>query len=257
MRRTIVVLADAKLFQTASDAARQLDFNAHVAGDAERNDAVAFLAARQPALIVIGLNAQPHDWERFVLAAKTSPATRKIPVLALGAANAALVKRARRAGVDTVINDIGTVSALAALFERLARTDDSAALATAAREPLPELARKAIALFNAGEFFEQHEAFETLWRAEPGPIRQLYQGILQVGVAYLQIQRGNYDGARKIFQRAWQYLTVLPDVCRGIDIARLRADAQAAQAELERLGPERIAAFPRALLKPVLMVDRS
>ncbi len=249
------MLADAGLFETASDAARQRGFTAHLASDAERGDAVEFLAARQPALIVIGLNAEPAAWEGFVLAAKTSPATRKIPVLALGLANAALLQRARLAGVDTVINEDVAGPALAALFERHARPDDSAALAAAAREPLPELARKAIAQFNAGEFFEQHEAFETLWRAEPGPIRQLYQGILQVGVAYLQIQRGNYDGARKIFQRAWQYLAVLPDACRSIDIAQLRADALAAQAELERLGPTRVSEFPGEMMKPVKLVE--
>lgn len=249
------MLADAALFQTASDAARQRGFTAHLTSDAERGNAVAFLAARQPVLIVIGLSAEPHEWERFVLAAKTSPATRKIPILAFGPATSALVQRARLAGADAVINDVVTAPALAALFERHARPDDSAALAAAAREPLPELARKAIAQFNAGEFFEQHETFETLWRAEPGPIRQMYQGILQVGVAYLQIQRGNYDGARKIFQRAWQYLAVLPDVCRGIDIAQLRADAQAAQSELERLGPRRVSEFPREMMKPLRLVD--
>lgn len=255
MGRTIVVLSDAGLFQTVSDGARQGGFNAHFASDAERVDAVAFLAALQPALIIIGLNAPPNDWERFVLAAKTSPATRKIPILALGPATAELLQRAQLVGADAVVNEVAAVPALAAQFERHARPDDSGALAAAAREPLPELARAAIAQFNAGEFFEQHETFETLWRAEPGPIRQLYQGILQVGVAYLQIQRGHYDGARKIFQRAWQYLAVLPDVCRGIDIARLRADAQAAQAELERLGPERIAEFPAALLRPLTMAE--
>jgi hypothetical protein len=82
----------------------------------------------------------------------------------------------------------------------------------------------------------------------------MYQGILQVGVAYYQIQRRNYTGARRLFQRAWQYLSALPDVCQGVDIAQLRADVQAAQAELERLGPERIAEFPPELLRPIRLV---
>jgi predicted metal-dependent hydrolase len=84
----------------------------------------------------------------------------------------------------------------------------------------------------------------------------MYQGILQVGVAYYQVQRKNYVGARKLFQRAWQYLTVLPDWCQGVDIARLRADAQVALAELERLGPERIAEFDPAFFKPVMVRER-
>ncbi|MEI7467606.1 MAG: DUF309 domain-containing protein, partial [Chloroflexota bacterium] len=89
------------------------------------------------------------------------------------------------------------------------------------------------------------------WRAEPGPVRQLYQGILQIGVAYYQIQRQNYVGARKMFMRAWQYLNVLPAVCQGVDVAQLRRDAQTAQAMLENLGPERIGEFDTHLLQPL------
>ena len=73
--------------------------------------------------------------------------------------------------------------------------------------------------FNAGEYFEQHVSFEHAWRAEPGPVRQLYQGLLLIGVAFLQIQRRNEAGARKTFQRARQYLVALPDVCQGVDVA--------------------------------------
>jgi hypothetical protein len=138
-----------------------------------------------------------------------------------------------------------------------AKLDESEELLRQSKEPLPELAKKAIEQFNQGEFWEQHETFEAAWRAEPGPIRQLYQGILQVGVAYYQIQRQNYDGARKLFQRAWQYLNVLPDVSQGVDIAQLKRDAQAAQAEMKRLGPERIGEFDPGLFKPIKMETHS
>jgi predicted metal-dependent hydrolase len=114
-----------------------------------------------------------------------------------------------------------------------------------------ELLIKGIVEFNAGAFFEQHETLETAWRNEPGPIRQLYQGILQIGVAYYQIQRGNYTGAMKMFERAARFLDIIPDVCQTVNIARLRLDAATAKAELERLGPERIAAFNAVLFKPV------
>jgi hypothetical protein len=115
------------------------------------------------------------------------------------------------------------------------------------------VARAAIEQFNAGEYWEQHESFEAAWRAESGPIRQLYQGILQVGVAYLQIQRKNHTGARKLFLRARQYLAVLPAVCQGVDVAQLRADAGRALDMLEQLGPQRIAEFPPELMRPVVL----
>ena len=38
----------------------------------------------------------------------------------------------------------------------------------------------------AASIFEQHETLELLWRAERRDIRYLYQGILQIGVAFHQ-----------------------------------------------------------------------
>ena len=86
-----------------------------------------------------------------------------------------------------------------------------------------------------------------------GPVRDLYRAILQVGVAYYQIERGNYRGAVKMLQRSVQWLYHLPDSCQGIDVARLRRDSYAVRAALQRLGPERFAEFDRALLKPLTL----
>ena len=133
--------------------------------------------------------------------------------------------------------------------------DLQAELQRQAALPPPSLLIKGIQEFNAGAYFEQHETLETAWRAEHGPIRQLYQGILQVGVAYYQIQRRNYLGAHKMFLRATQYLNVLPDACQGVNIVQLRKDMTAAQAELERLGPDRISDFNHMFLKPIQMVS--
>jgi CheY-like chemotaxis protein len=217
----------------------------------EKVDLVEQLAMRQPDLLV--LDARDPRCEALVLTTKSSPATRRIPVLVIAAH--ADAERMRRAGADAVVDRAAFLADAAACIRAHRRPDESAAIAAAAREPLPARAREAIAQFNAGQYWEQHETFEEVWRAEPGPIRALYQGILQVGVAYLQIERGNYVGARKIFLRAQQYLRILPDICRGIDIARLRVDAAAAFAELERLGPERIAEFPRRMFGPLVIVD--
>jgi uncharacterized protein len=122
-----------------------------------------------------------------------------------------------------------------------------------AGEP-PDILLRGIHEFNAGKFFEQHETLETAWQNEPGPVRELYQGILQVGVAYLQIQRANYIGAMKIFNRAWMHLALLPDNCCTVDIALFIADAKVAQDELRRLGAERIAEFNPVFFKPIPMI---
>ncbi len=55
---------------------------------------------------------------------------------------------------------------------------------------------------------------QVCWREER-PIREMYQGILQVGVAFFQIQQGNWPGAVKMFRRGFAALRGLPDMCQG------------------------------------------
>src|SRR5690606_5454817 len=119
------------------------------------------------------------------------------------------------------------------------------------QDPLPELAQEGIRKFNAGEYYEQHDLFEEQWMAIETPGRDLYRAVLQVGVAYFQIQRGNYRGALKMLQRSVQWLVTLPDTCQGINIKKLREDSFRVRAELERLGEERISEFDMSLIKDV------
>jgi len=117
--------------------------------------------------------------------------------------------------------------------------------------PLPPAALHGLALFNAGEYFEAHEALESAWRDEPGPQRELYQGILQVAVTYLHIQRGNYAGALKVSARCLPKLAAWPDHCRGVPVAQLRRDLLSVLDALKRLGPEGIANFDQGLFKTI------
>ncbi len=118
--------------------------------------------------------------------------------------------------------------------------------------PLHPKAIEGLELFNAGHYWHAHEALEAAWREETGEIRHLYQGILQVGVAYLHAQRGNYDGALKLYHRCQHWLAPFPDECRGIDLAQLRADLETVIAEVRQLGPEHIGELDQSLLKPVI-----
>ncbi len=105
--------------------------------------------------------------------------------------------------------------------------------------------------FNRGLYFEAHEELEAAWRAERGPIRDLYRAILQIGLGYRQIQRQRYVGAVKMFRRCKRWLEPFADNCLGIDLGKLREDYLAVEAELLRLGPNGIEEFPLELIKPV------
>jgi len=109
-------------------------------------------------------------------------------------------------------------------------------------------------LFNQRLFWEAHEALETAWKEEAGEVRHLYQGILQVGVTYLHIERQNYPGAVKVYARSQRWLAPFPPICRGVNVAKLREDAARVMAEVERLGPEKLDGFDLSLLKPLAWI---
>lgn len=129
-------------------------------------------------------------------------------------------------------------------------TDGRAACA----EPPPSLLLDAIALFNRGEFYEQHELLETLWRAEPRPVRRLYQGILQIGVAFHHLRRHNHHGAVYMLTRGQMYLRPFAPTCQDVNVERLLADASRALAEIVRLGPAGLDAFDWSLAPRVWLV---
>lgn len=114
-------------------------------------------------------------------------------------------------------------------------------------ERQPALLQRGIEQFNRGEFFEQHETLERLWLEEARPIRRLYQGILQIGVAMLHIQRRNHHGAVYMLTRGRGYLQPFAPVCQGVDVANLCDQAARVLEEFERLGPERLDKFDWSL----------
>ena len=110
-------------------------------------------------------------------------------------------------------------------------------------EPPPPDLLEGIAQFNRGEYFEQHETLERLWIAERRDVRRLYQGILQVGVAFLHLRRLNHHGTVYMLTRGSAYLAPFAPTCQRVDVAALVADAAAALAEVDRLGTARLHEF--------------
>jgi uncharacterized protein len=142
---------------------------------------------------------------------------------------------------------------LARALVRLASAD----LSADCNSPAPGELVKAIDEFNAGEFFEQHETLELLWRATPSEIRHLYEGILQIGVGMHHLFKNrNFHGAAVKLDHGIRLLESFPDVCHGIDVARLRRDASRAREELVNLGPTGLERFPRQLTPRVHMVGQ-
>ncbi|MEX2046343.1 MAG: DUF309 domain-containing protein [Chloroflexota bacterium] len=103
--------------------------------------------------------------------------------------------------------------------------------------PAPELIR-GIEQFNAGEFFEQHETLELLWRDTRTPVRGLYHGILQVGVGFHHWRNGNFHGASTLLEEGIERLRPFAPRCQGVEVGTLIAGATAAREQLRALGAE-------------------
>jgi sugar phosphate isomerase/epimerase/predicted metal-dependent hydrolase len=108
-----------------------------------------------------------------------------------------------------------------------------------------------IELFNARQFYEQHEAIEHEWHAERGAIRWLYQGILQIGVGFHHALNGNQPGAVRLLTDGIAKTSEFTPQALGIETGRLIAESQRCLDRLNELGPERIAEFDASLI-PVI-----
>jgi uncharacterized protein len=95
-----------------------------------------------------------------------------------------------------------------------------------------DLLEKGIIYFNAGRYFDAHEAWEDLWRPSGGPLRLFYQGLVQAAVGMHHLSRGNRNGARAQLAKSLDKLRQYPQTFCGIENAKLIVDLEAALVEL-------------------------
>lgn len=113
---------------------------------------------------------------------------------------------------------------------------------------------KGIELFNQRRFYEQHEEIEHEWHAERGPIRRLYQGLLQIGIGYHHALNGNSRGAVALLRDGIDKTSAFTPRALGIETGTLVARSQACLDQIEALGPDRVAAFDPATIPLIELI---
>ncbi len=97
-----------------------------------------------------------------------------------------------------------------------------------ARSPRPSGVSRviwnAIAMFNAGLFFECHEYLEDAWRGASEPERTFYHGLVQASAGLYHLEKRNLHGARVLLGKAVAKLRPYAPAYRAVDVAAL-ADA--------------------------------
>jgi len=82
----------------------------------------------------------------------------------------------------------------------------------------PEEYLSGIARFNAGEFWEAHEAWEEIWIAEGGELRLFYQGLIQVAAALHHHGNRNWQGMHKLMRDGTDKLARFLPHAMGLDL---------------------------------------
>jgi hypothetical protein len=108
-----------------------------------------------------------------------------------------------------------------------------------------------IDLYNAGHYWNAHEAWEQVWLDSEREMRGFYQGLIQITAAFVHVARNEYPGAIRLLDAGIEKLERYPASFHGVRLAGLISGAKAARSRLWGLGEHRIAEFDRALIPRV------
>jgi predicted metal-dependent hydrolase len=83
-------------------------------------------------------------------------------------------------------------------------------------EPLLDAA---VECFNDGRYLASHELLEELWESTEGPDSAFYKGLIQAAIALHHVEKGNLEGAAKLFGGHRRFLAPYLPAHRGYDLA--------------------------------------
>lgn len=84
---------------------------------------------------------------------------------------------------------------------------------------------RGVELFNAGRFWEAHEAWEEGWLPDRhGPDRGFYKGLIQIAAGCLHYRRRNRRGAVNKWTSGRRYLLPYLPLHNGLDLEPLVVD---------------------------------
>jgi pimeloyl-ACP methyl ester carboxylesterase len=120
---------------------------------------------------------------------------------------------------------------------------------------LPVLLR-GIEEFNTARYFEAHETLEEVWLPSPPPLRDFYQGIIQVAAAFVHFQRNERPGTEGLLRRGLARLDPFLPEFMGVETGRLVEDVRRFQGALANMGGEPVDSVDAGLLPKIELRPR-
>jgi hypothetical protein len=74
-----------------------------------------------------------------------------------------------------------------------------------------------VLFFNAHDYFEAHEVWESLWMESHGDERKFIQGLIQAAVGLFHFSGGNLGGAVKLYRSSRDYMAPCGSPFMGLD----------------------------------------
>ena len=86
-----------------------------------------------------------------------------------------------------------------------------------------------VRLFEAGDYWECHEALEPLWLASSQLDKHFYGGVILLAAALHKARTmGSARGGRRNYAKALTHLALIPDCYKEVEVRRLEAAVHAA-----------------------------
>lgn len=116
---------------------------------------------------------------------------------------------------------------------------------------IPETFWRGLEEFNARQFYTCHDTLEAIWHEAINPLRQFYQGILQLAVAFYHLGNRNWRGCVILLSTGIERLEYFVPEYLGVDVESLLEQSAECLEILQQLGEENIEAFDPAKIPQI------
>jgi hypothetical protein len=101
--------------------------------------------------------------------------------------------------------------------------------------------------FNQQEFYSCHDTLEALWMEASEPLRNFYQGVLQIAVGCYHLGNYNCRGAAILLGEGMRRLSKYQPVYEEIDVTALIEQSDLLLKSVQQIEPDKVEEFVQQL----------